>query len=431
MIPVRRVAPLVLLASAACAGGGAATRPSPAVQAPSEQPAAAPQAAPVRAAPAAPAEAAKRTLAPRTQRLFDDAVAAAAAQKRLKVPTDWETLERRWRAVLDEEQVPEAWYNLGVVLERRHQPDEARAAYRRALALAPDLAPAATNLALLEEPADPTAAAQTWSALASRFPDDPLPRQRLAALYEAAGQHDEAWRLGREALQRNPRSAAAYKVLMRVALARGRTDLAMLLAVKARKLDEHDPEVVSFVGDVLARQKDEAGALAQWRKAVALRDDFLPARYALLDDALRKQLWEGVAEQAKAILRSRQDDARVHLALGIAYRYTGQVDKALAQYDQAERVAGDRMPETHLARGVALMRGKEQCDPAIAELKRYMALAGPASAEGPAYKLVQECTQLLVASKQAEDAAREVQAEAAREAARKEAAAQPAAEPTR
>jgi len=374
-------------------------------------------------APQLPVAPPARELSPRAQRLFDEAVAAAEEQKRLKVPTDWETLERRWRAVLDAEQVPEAWFNLGVALEKQRRTDEARVAYQRALQLEPRLSPAAANLLLLDEPKEPAAAAQRWVELVRRFPEDAVARARLAGLYEAAGQHDEAWKLAREALLRDPRSVSAYKVMMRVALARGNLDLSNLLAVKARKLDERDPEIVAFEGDVLLRQKDEPGAVAQWKKAIVLKDDFLPARYALLASAFSKRHWEGVAEQARAILRA-DPDARVQLALGVALRYLGKPDQALAAYDQAEKLGGGKLPEVHLARGIALMKSKEQCEPALVELRRYVAAAGPAVAsEGPAMRLQRECEKIIIASKEAEEAAREMKAEAEREAARKAAAA--------
>ncbi len=410
----------------ACATGGGAARESTAKPAATSSPTASSRATPARPTGGeggAARGASKRELSPRAQRLFDEAVATAEQQKRLKVPTDWETLERRWRAVVETEPVPEAWFNLGVVLEKRRHPDEARAAYQRALELEPGLAAAAVNLALLDEPKDPRQAAQAWAELLRRFPDDPVPRERLAAIYVEAGQRDEAWKLAREALVRDPRAVGAYKVMMKVALERGNADLAQLLAVKARKLDDSDPEIVAFVGDVLFRQKDEPGAVAQWKKAIALKDDFLPARYALLANALGKQHWEGVVEQARAILRTDPDEPRVQLAIGVAYRYLGQPDKALAAYDQAERLGAGRLPEVHLARSVALMKSKEQCEPALAELKRYLAAVGPAAAsEGPAMRLQRECEQILAANKQAEEAAREMKAEAEREAARKAAA---------
>src|SRR5512143_2275798 len=307
----------ILLALAACATGGKATREStgagpdqPAAGASPSSKSAGAGAASTAKSRSALSAAPSRELSPRAQRLFDEALAAAEEQKSLKVPTDWEVLERRWRKVTEAEPVPEAWFNVGVALERRRHLDEARAAYRRALELDPGLAPAAVNLALLDEPKDPRQAAQTWLDLSRRFPDDPVPRERLAALYLAAGQRDEAWKLAREALVRDPLAVGAYKVMMRVALERGNADLAQVLAVKARKLDDRDPEIVAFVGDVRLHLKDEPGAVAKWKQALALQDDFLPARYALLSDALGKHAWESVAEQARAILRSEPENAR-------------------------------------------------------------------------------------------------------------------------
>ncbi|HTP25125.1 MAG TPA: adventurous gliding motility TPR repeat lipoprotein GltE [Anaeromyxobacteraceae bacterium] len=402
---------LPLLALAGCAGGGAARQETASQPSPS---------------PASPDGERPRALSPRGQRLFEEAVAAAEEQKQLKVPPNWEALERRWRRVLEVEQLPEAWFNVGVALEHRGRPGEAREAYRRALALEPRFGPAATNLALLDEPKDPVQAAQAWAELSRRFPDDSLPRERLAALYLASGQRDEAWKLAREALVRDHRAIGAYKVMMRVALERGKLDLANLLAVKALKLDQDDPEVVAFVGDVLRQQKDEPAAVAHWKKAISLEDDFLPARYKLLADAFAKEHWEGAAEQARAILRTKPDDARVELALGIAYRYLGQADKALSAYEQAERLSGGKLAEVHLAKAVTLMKSKEQCEPALNELRLYVAAAGPsASADGPAPRLERECEQILAANKQAEEAARQLKVEAEREAARKAAAAAP------
>jgi hypothetical protein len=66
------------------------------------------------------------------------------------------------------------------------------------------------------------------------------------------------------------------------------------------------------------------------------------------------------------------------------------------------------------------MKSKEQCEPALAELKRYLAAVGPGVAsEGPAMRLERECEQILAANRQAEEASREMKAQAEREAARK------------
>ena len=346
---------------------------------------------------------------------------AEEEQKKLKVPPDWPYLEKKWRAVLDAADVAEARHNLGVALEAQGQLGDARAEYERARALKPTLRQASVNLGvLLEKQGDASAAAVVYAQCIRDFPEDAVARVRLATLYRAAGQLDDAWRLAREALVREPRNAAAYRVLARVALQRNELDLAKLIALLAQKLDARDPELPWVVGQVLARQGDDAGAQGQFRKALALRDGFLPARFALLDGAVKKQAWGSVAEHAAAILKVEPGNAAVQLAHGLALRYTGKPEEALAAYDRAEKASGDRLAEVHLARGVLLARVKAECEPALAELKIYAARAGPVLPEGSqVVKLQRECEAQLEENRKAAEAAKQMQAEAARQAAEK------------
>jgi hypothetical protein len=103
------------------------------------------------------------------------------------------------------------------------------------------------------------------------------------------------------------------------------------------------------------------------------------------------------------------DDARVRLALGVALRNLGRPEEALAEYARARATAGGSLPEIDLAAGVAQMRGKGGCEKAIPELERYLAAVGPsAAASTAAPNLLRECTQILAASRQAEEAARQM-----------------------
>ncbi len=393
------------LLPAGCASSGGARAPDPAPASSSEAAAASPA-----AKKAVGAEG--QAVTPRAQRLFDEAVAAPEEFKKLKVPTDWEVLERRWRAVLAAEELPEAWFNLGVVLEQRQRPDEARAAYQQALRLRSSFGQAAANLAVLEEPGDPRRAAAAYQEVLRKFPDDAVARVRLGSIYLKSGQLDEAWRFAREALVRDPKTAGAYKVMMRVALERGNTDLAELIAIRAQKLGGQDPEIASFMGDIQAKRGDAAAAAAQYRKALALRPDDMHARLALLATAVKTENWDGVAEQARAVLQKEPDNAGAHLALGVALRYGDKVDQALAEYDKAERLAGGRLPEVHLAKGVVLMKLKNSCEPAIAEFKAYISTAGALAGHSSAFQLQRECEQIVAANRQAEEAVRQMQAEA-------------------
>jgi tetratricopeptide (TPR) repeat protein len=404
--------PAALLLALALGCATSSPKPVPSGEAAAAKSARGDAAASERAAPAADPSA-------RAQRLFAEALRAQEDQKKLAVPTDWAHLERKWRAAVDAGDVAEARFNLGVALEAQGKLDDARAEYERAVAAKPSLRQAAVNLAvLLERSGDERGAAAAYGRILRDFPEDALARERLAALYRASGQLDEAWRLAREALLRDPGSVGAYKVLAQVALARNDLDLAKLIALRAEKLAARDPELPWVTGQVLARQGDDAGATVQFRKALGLQESFLPARYALLESAAKKEAWGAVAEHAAAILRSEPENAPVHLALGIAQRHLGKPDEALASYARAEKLAGGALPEVHLARGVLLMRVKNECQPAIESFRLYARAAGPvAAAESQAPRLERECIALLEENRRAMEAAKQMQLDAERKAA--------------
>src|SRR5690606_10054108 len=76
---------------------------------------------------------------PRSRRLFDDAVAAFEEQKKLRV-YDWQLLESKFKAVVEaDDRFAEAWFNLGYIYEQQGRLDDARNAYRTALAKKPTL----------------------------------------------------------------------------------------------------------------------------------------------------------------------------------------------------------------------------------------------------------------------------------------------------
>ena len=402
------VRPVLLAAALGCGCAGPSGAPRPAASPAARE-----------AAPATTPGSAAEALSPRAQRLFAEAVQAEKDQRKLKVPTDWALLERRWRAVLETSEIPEARYNLGVALEAQGQLEQARAEYERARTEKPSLRQASVNLGiLLEKAGDPRSAQLAYASVVREFPEDARSRERLAALYLTSGQLDEAWRLAREALLRDPQAVGAYKVMLRVAIQRNQLDLAKLIGLRVQKLEAADPELPFLVGEQLARGGDEAAAAVQLKKALAMDERYLPARYALLRAAVKAERWSAVSEQAAAILRDDPRNAAVQLAQGVALRHLDKPDEALAAYAKADALGGGRLPEVHLARGVLLMMVKEECEPALAEFRLYAQAAGPVAAtDSPVLKLQRECEAVLDENRKALEAAKEMQREAERKAA--------------
>jgi tetratricopeptide (TPR) repeat protein len=380
--------------------------------APAEKPGAAGE-KPAAGAPAAGAAAPTglESLPPRAQRLFAEAVQAREDFDKQKLPVDWALLERRWRSVLEAADVAEAHFNLGVALESQGRVDEARAEYERARALKP-LRQAAVNLGvLLEKAGDLRGAQAVYAGVAKDFPEDARSRERLAALYLGTGQLDEAWRLAREALQRDPRSVQANVVMVRVATQRNQLDLAKLVALRTAKLAPNDPQLPYLTGELQAKENDEVGAEVQWKKALALDPGYLPARSALLRAAVRRGRWVAALEHAQAYLQARPDDPVVQLAMGVALRHAEKPDEALAAYAKAEQLSGGKLAEVYLARGALLMQVKSECEPAIQEFRKYAQAAGPmATTDSPVLKLQRECETMLEENRKALEAAKAMKA---------------------
>jgi len=408
-----------VLALAACA---ATAPPRVAARAPTQTPKPAP-AAPAKPGAAVPLPPPPGEPSAKTLKSFDE-IAQAQAKAIEGGRPDWAAIERRWRGILAEAEIPEARFNLGVALAEQGRDAEARTEYERALQAKPSLRQAAVNLAAQAEARGDTAgAAAAYARVLRDFPEDALARERLAALYLGTGQLDEASRLAKEALLRDPRSVGANKVLAKAAVGRKEYDLARLVAKRTEKLAPQDPELPYIAGDAFARQGDAAAAAAQWRRALALDPGHLPSRYALLGQAVQAEQWGQVAEHAQGILLVRPDDARVVLARGIALRHLDQPDEALAAYDRADKLAGGNLPEVRLARGILLARVKSECEPAIVELNAYVKAAGAlAPANSPATKLIRDCEAQLEENRKALEAAKAMQADAAKK---------PAADPAR
>jgi len=87
----------------------------------------------------------------------------------------------------------------------------------------------------------------------------------------------------------------------------------------------------------------------------------------------------------------------------VAYRGLGQPDKALAEYDAAEKLQ-PKLAAVYLNRGIVLQRYKDAPDKSLELYKQYVALSGGESAlpnDAPVLALRREAEALVAAKSQA------------------------------
>jgi Flp pilus assembly protein TadD len=346
---------------------------------------------------------------------FEDAVKAFDAQKKAKA-FDYPTLERKFKLALESDaNFAEAHYNLGVIAERQGKNDEARAQYKQALAKKPSLRQAAENLAVMEQNGGNVAGAVAlYQEVLQRYPDDAQSRARLAEIYRQQGDHDKAMELSRGALMRDPQSTTALKVMIRSYLDRKQLAMAKLVALRGVKLDAADPELHHAVGLILLKEGDKDEARLSFKKALEVRDDYVPSHVAMAQLSLESEDYPGAEEHLRRILQADGKNATAHLNLGVAYKGLGQFDKAMQEYDEAEKLDPE-LAAVSLNRAVILHKVKDAPERAVELYKKYIAMAGgdvALSAESPVFGLLREAEAIVNAkreAKHAEDQAKQME----------------------
>jgi len=94
--------------------------------------------------------------------------------------------------------------------------------------------------------------------------------------------------------------------------------------------------------------------------------------------------------------RFEPGSAEAHLNLGVAYKGMAQFDKAMVEYDAAEKL-NPELPEIYLDRGIILHRHKDAPERAVVSYKKYISLAGGEAAlpsNAPVFALMQEAEQI-------------------------------------
>ncbi len=358
----------------------------------------------------------------RAKLLFEDANKAYEAQRKAG-KIDYASLERKYQqAAAADPNLAEADYNLGVLAERQGNRQRAVEHYKTALRKKPTLKEAAENLAVIaQNSGDEDGAIRVYQNILENYPDDASSRARMAEIYRRRGDSTQAVELAKQALFRDPKTLTAYKVLMQVHYEQKQFQLAKLVALRASKLDENDPEIYHTLGMIALHEKEPAKARVHLKTAVEKRPDFLPAHLVLARMALEQEDYEGAEESFRRILQADGKNAEAHLNLGIAYKGLGQYDKAMAEYDVAAQL-NPGLAAVHLNRGVILANHKQLPEKALESYRLYISNGGTNDVVS---ELIKEAEQKIAAreeEKRTLEEAKKLEDEAKRQAAELEAA---------
>ena len=265
----------------------------------------------------------------------------------------------------------EAYNNLGNVLLSLGNLDEAAAQFERAVALKPQLFQAHNSLGDVFHAQGKLdrALAQYRQTLALR-PDLAEAHSNLGAILGQQGDLDAAAVHCARALALKPGLFQAHNNLGKIFRKQGKFEQAAARCRQAIALNPDYAEAYHNLGDALKDLGRFADATVQFQRALALKPSLFQTQYNL-GDVLRKQgkIEEAVArfEQAAALQPDRPD---VHKSLGNLFKQQGEFDLAMASFGQTLALDPNHA-EAHYSR--AQLKTFRPHDPDLAALESLAA----------------------------------------------------------
>ena len=218
----------------------------------------------------------------------------------------------------------EAWYNLGLLERSAERPEEAIAAYKKAIEARPKYLAAINNLGLVYSDRDRHDEAEAQFRLALDIkPTYTAAWVNLARVHAARGRNDEALAAYRRALEIDPNDRSAR---LQVAVTLRKAGKAEEAIAEYRALLALQPRYVKAwfnLGIALAAEGQDDEAVAAYEQALAHDQAHFGARKNLGLLLLRRERIDPAREHLTEALEARPADPEIRLALAQIARQTG------------------------------------------------------------------------------------------------------------
>jgi len=122
-------------------------------------------------------------------------------------------------------------------------------------------------------------ARQNYVKALAELPDNSSLLQRVAAAYLAEGNADEAVKYARQATERDPQDATAWRMIAEIELQRGNLEAGRAALDKVPQEKITDPQPFLNIGILLINKKKPAEAEPAFDKAIAIKPDMPEAYY--------------------------------------------------------------------------------------------------------------------------------------------------------
>jgi predicted O-linked N-acetylglucosamine transferase (SPINDLY family) len=253
----------------------------------------------------------------------------------------------------------EAWRDLGIILLKLRDFEQAEAAFAQALRIAPANPQFLVNRGIaLRNLGQAQQAVDCHRAALQLQPGFAEAHYHLGSALLELSRPDEALASFRRATTLKPGMAEAWQGTGQALLDGGQPSEAIVALREAARLNANSADIRRSLGLALLRAEQHAEALEAIAGALAIdpaHSGALSARGAALEQLQRNE--EALIAYAEAL---RSDPVNVDALLGQAglLRNMGSVDEALAAYDRAIALAPQR-GDAYFGAGLAFMRKRE------------------------------------------------------------------------
>ena len=192
-----------------------------------------------------------------------------------------------------------------------------------------------------------------------RHPGDPEPQLALTQTLLDAGQFKEGLVAAQQAVARFPAVQALQESLARGLQLSGDFNQALVVANKMVSAQPNAPEPLLRVAEIQLAKGDRAGCVANLRKALSVREDYLPAQLALATLMVEEGKLDQARQIAQQVQRQRPRDAAGWLLAGDIERQAKAYAAAVVAYREAQRRADDAKVQLRL-HGSLMQSGQVQ-----------------------------------------------------------------------
>ena len=229
--------------------------------------------------------------------------------------------------------------NLGYVLDKKGQLNEAIHRYQEAIRLKPDYAEAHYNLgtALGRKGQIDEAISQLQEAIRLK-PNYAEAHYNLGTALGRKGQIDEAISQLQEAIRLKPDLAAAHNNLGTALDGKGQIDEAISQFQEAIRLEPDNAIIHNNLGDALDRKGQIAEAISQFQEAIRLKPDYVDAHYNLGVALTAKGRFDKAIENYRQAIQVNSNNPETFFHFGMTLGQLGRTREAVAQYREALRL---------------------------------------------------------------------------------------------